>query len=913
MRIEGRDLFMNFTQRGIVAKQKALNAKGGKFGRKLLLTLVMVIIIAIICLMVWGISAALGMYNGILASTPRINSSWVASTKQATFVYDIEGNKIDELVATNSNRILVTMDQIPQNMADAVVAIEDERFYEHNGVDFVGMLRAGYQFIITLGDEMQGASTITQQLLKNTIFTEWMEEGDNLIKSVKRKLQEQYLAVELTKVLSKEEILVRYMNTINLGQNTLGVEAAAQRYFGKSVSELTLSECATIAVITQNPSKYNPISHPDKNARRRKDCLDRMLENEFITQAEYDEAMADDVYSRIERHNVDFLENNTTSTYFTDALTYDVRADLIAAGYSETQTDNMLYSGGLRIMSTMDPKVQEIVDRQVANPENYPEYVQYLLDCALTITKPDGTSQNYSKEMMTLYFKENVDKEFDLLFDSHEDAVAAFEQYKAHLLEEGDEYIERINTTPQPQVSVYIMDQSTGYVVAMAGGRGTKEGRLTLNRATDAYRQPGSTFKVLAAYAPALDNAGQTLATVYNDAPFFYNTGIQVNNWYSDSAQPYRGLCTIRYGIEQSLNIVAVKALTVITPQLGYDYLENFGFKQLANGKEINGQLFYDARQPLALGGITTGVSNEELTAAYATIANGGVYIEPKLYTVVYDSDGNIILDNRAPETHQVIKDTTAFLLTDAMKDVVTKGTGTAARFDRKMAIAGKTGTTSDNKDVWFAGYTPYYSCSTWAGYDNNHKMISKGTNKETNIAKNLWASIMGELHADLPDMEFYVPTGIVKVEICGKSGKLANPGYCDADIVTEYFEEDTVPMMTCDVHYVGKVCAYDNLIATPECPFQYEGSWVLTPIEDESLWSGSTIPVEQPDGSIVYQTPRTTNMCQHSATFFADPNYQAILAQQQFELDIRIQQHYANEAAAQQAAQQQQAGQTTP
>lgn len=901
---------MNFSQKGVVAKQKALNAKGGKLGRKLGLNLVMVIIIALIALVVWGISAGLGMYNGILASTPQIRSSEVASTKQATFVYDTEGNKIDELVATNSNRILVSMDQIPQNMADAIVAIEDERFYEHNGVDFMGMLRAGYQFIITFGDEKQGASTITQQLLKNTIFTEWTEEGDNFIKSLKRKLQEQYLAVELSKILTKEEILERYMNTINLGQNTLGVEAASQRYFGKSVSELTLSECATIAVITQNPSRYNPISHPENNVKRRKDCLDKMLELEFITQAEYDEAIADNVYDRIERHNINYLESGTTSSYFTDALTYDVKADLIAAGYSESQADNMLYSGGLRIMSTMDPKIQAIVDEQVNNPENYPDYIQYELDCALTITKPDGTTQNYSKEMMTLYFKENVDNDFDLLFDTPEEAVEAFEQYKASLLEEGDDYVERVSTTPQPQVSVYIMDQSTGYVVAMSGGRGTKEGRLTLNRATDSYRQPGSTFKVLAAYAPALDSAGQTLANVYNDAPFFYDTGIQVNNWYSDSAQPYKGLCSIRYGIEQSLNIVAVKTLTVITPQLGYDYLVNFGFKQLANGKEIGGKLFYDARQPLALGGITTGVSNEELTAAYATIANGGVYTKPKLYTVVYDADGNIILDNREPETHQVIKSTTAFLLTDAMQDVVTKGTGTRVNFDSSMAIAGKTGTTTGNVDVWFAGYTPYYTCSTWAGYDNNHKMISKGTNKETNIAKDLWRSIMEELHKDLPSQDFYIPTGIVEAQICSLSGKLPNPGVCDeTHIVTEFFEEGTIPTETCDVHYYGQICAYDNLIASPECPFQYEGTWTMTPVEDESLWSGSTIPIEQEDGSIVYQTPKTSNICQHDATFFANPNYQAILAQQQAELDIRIQ--GALEAQAQQTAQPE--DQTTP
>ncbi len=896
---------MNFTQRGIVQKQKALNAKGGKFGRKLLLTIVVLLITALIGIVVWGIAAALGMYNGILASTPRINSSQVASKEEATFVYDIEGNKIDELVATNSNRILVKMEQIPQNMADAVVAIEDERFYKHNGVDFMGMFRAGYQFLKTKGEEQQGASTITQQLLKNTIFTDWMDEGDNMIKSIKRKLQEQYLAIELTKVLSKEEILERYMNTINLGQNTLGVEAASQRYFGKSVSELTLSECATIAVITQNPSRYNPISHPEDNARRRKDCLDKMLELEFITQAEYDEALADNVYERIESHNVDFLEDSSSSTYFVDALTYDVREDLIAAGYSESMVDTLLYSGGLRIMSTMDPKIQAIVDQEVNNPENYPDYIQYELDCALTITGKDGSSQNYSKEMMTLYFKNNGEPNFDLLFDSPEAALEKFEEYKTALLKEGDEYVERFSTTPQPQVSVYIMDQTTGYVAAMSGGRGPKEGRLTFNRATSSYRQPGSTFKVLTAYAPALDSAGLTLATVYNDAPFFYDDGKPVSNWYGQSK--YKGLCSIRYGIEQSLNIVAVKTLTQITPRLGYDYAENFGFKQLANGKEINGQLFYDAKQPLALGGITTGVSNEELTAAYAAIANGGVYTKPKLYTQVLASDGTVLLDNRTPETHQVIKETTAFLLTDAMKDVVTKGTGSRVRFSNTMAIAGKTGTTSSNVDVWFAGFTPYYTCSTWAGYDNNHKMISSGANQETNIAKNIWRKVMGAIHEDLPDKDFYVPTGIMRAEICKLSGKLPNPGVCDpACIRSEYFEEDTIPTETCDVHYFGQICAYDNLVATAECPFQYTGSWTMTPVEHESLWSGSTVPIEQPDGSIVYQTPKTSNTCQHDATFFLDPNYATILQMQQEELNIRIQGALEAQQQQQQLEQQQ-------
>ncbi len=894
---------MNFSQKGVIAKQKALNAKSGKFGRKLLLTIVVFIIIVIVGIGIIGLSAAFGMYNGILASTPVINSNMVAPVGAATFVYDSEGKKIDELVAMNSNRIMVTMENIPQNMADAIVAIEDERFYEHNGVDFMGMLRAGFQFVITFGKEKQGASTITQQLLKNTIFTEWMDEGDNLIKSVKRKFQEQYLAIELTKILDKEEILERYMNTINLGQNTLGVEAAAQRYFGKSVSDLTLSECATIAVITQNPSKYNPISHPEENVKRRQKCLENMLDFGFITKAEYDEAIADNVYERIERHNITYLENNSTSSYFVDALTYEVRNDLInIAGYNETQADYALYSGGLRIHSTLDSDIQKIVDEQVANPANYPEGTPYLLNYALSVTDKDGNVQHYSKEMMVKYFRENIQSDFDLIFPTPEDALAAIEEYKAAVMEEGDEFAESITITPQPQVSVVIMNQATGHIVAMSGGRGEKEGRLTYNRATDAYRQPGSTFKVLAAYAPALDTYGLTLASVYNDAPFYYDTGEPVSNWYSSNA--YRGICSIRYGIEQSLNIVAVKTLTQITPQLGYIYLENFGFQKLANGLVRGDEVFYDNRQPLALGGITIGVSNKELTAAYATIANGGIYTKPKLYTVVYDSDGNIVLDNREKETHQVLKETTAFLLTDAMEDVVTKGTGTATRFDRNMAIAGKTGTTSNNVDVWFAGFTPYYTCSTWAGYDDNTKMSDKKAYKETNIAKNLWASIMKEIHAELQPQQFTPPEGLIQLTVCSRSGKLPIEGLCDACLTTEYFAMDAIPTELCDIHYMGPICSYEvNAIAAPECPFQYIGVCDLPLVEDESLVTGSTIPVEQPDGTILYVTPRISNMCQHDATFFLDPNYPAILAAQQAEIEERIRQ--AQALAEQEALQQ--------
>lgn len=885
---------MNYSRKGVRAKKKALNAKSPKIGKKAALLVLKLFLVSIVGIGVIGASAGIGMFKGILASTPQITPNEVAPVGAATFVYDCEGHKLDELVAVNSNRIIVTQDQIPEHLANAFVAAEDERYYQHNGIDYKGMVRAGYQFVKTLGDETQGASTITQQLLKNTIFTSWTSEGDNMIKKIKRKLREQYLAIELTKTLSKDEILVRYMNTINLGQNTLGVEAAAQRYFGKSCSELTLSECAVIAAITQNPTRYNPISHPDKNAERRERCLKTMLRLEFISKEEYDEAIADNVYDRIESHNINYLANSSSSSYFVDAVQRQVKEDMLAHGFNETQTEFLLYSGGLRIMTTMDPKIQAIADAEVANPEHYPPNVKWLLDYALTITHADGSHDNYSKEMMTKYFKENVNKNFNLIFTSQDAAFEAIEQYRNTLLREGDDYDETYHLSPQPQVALAVIEQETGYVRALVGGRGVKEGRLTFNRATDAMRQPGSTFKVLASYAPALDSCGITLANVYIDAAFNYADGTPVRNWYGEE---YKGPVTVRYAIEQSMNIIAVKTITQITPKLAYDYLLNFGFTTLTTGKVIGNQVKGDVNQATALGGLTDGVTPLELTAAYATIANGGVYNEPKLYTKVLYADGTVLLDNTGFEnSRQVLQESTAFLLTEAMVDVVTKGTGTATNFNREMAIAGKTGTTSNNVDVWFAGYTPYYTCATWAGYDNNVHMYSKrDENNETKIAQKIWHNVMEQIHANLPNQAFYVPTGVIQYTVCADSGKLPNPGVCpETSLRTEYFAEGTDPSDVCDVHYSGLICEYELLPASAECPFAYPGITTRLPAEDPSLEAGSTVQIPQPDGSIVYINPHIQNTCQHNANFFLNPNYEEILNHQQYEINLKRQQQAA-------------------
>ena len=866
---------MNYGKKGVSKVQKSLTSKTIKFKKMFFVSLLKIMLTAAISIMVIGVCFGIGMFKGILSSAPDIDPTEVLPKGFATVVYDAKGNEITKLVAANSNRSYEKMDMIPQDLADAFVAIEDERFYSHNGIDIKAIMRAGVEVIKSKGKLSQGGSTITQQLIKNNVFDNWTNEST--IQKIKRKIQEQYLAIDLEKKMSKEDILEAYMNTINLGQNTLGVKAAAARYFNKQTYQLTLSECAVIAAITQNPSKYNPISHPEENVRRRGDVLEKMLEQGFISQAEYDEAMADDVYSRIATVNEE-TENNSVYTYFVDEVTEQVTQDLMEIkGFNETQAYRLVYSGGLSIYTTQDPDIQAICDEVYGNEENYPENTKWYLNYALTIKKANGEKENHSTEMYKAYYKQQIPS-FNLLYSTKDDAYAAIEAYKSAVMEEGDEVEgERITLTPQPQVSITVEDQSTGYVVAMVGGRGTKEASRTLNRATNTTRQPGSTFKVLSTYAPALDSAGLTLADVQNDAPYNYSGGRPVKNWWGSN---YRGLLSLRYGIAQSANIVAVKTLTQISPQLGFDYLQDFGFTTLVDKRvESNGAVVSDIGQPLALGGITDGVTNMELNAAYAAIANKGNYIKPKLYTKIVDHDGNVLIDNTNPESTQVIKESTAWLLTSAMVDVVTSGTGGSVNFGN-MAIAGKTGTTSDYKDVWFSGFTPYYTATTWTGYDNN---VSMSSSQEKSLSKKMWRAVMSRIHENLEYQSFPMASGIVTATVCSKSGKLPIAGVCDGCTKTEYFAEGTVPTEYCEVHYYSNVCLYSGLTATDECPFKQAAVTEKIParLQDSNLATALT-GIPEDSGA------ETTQMCPHNSAFFSLPNAQEVLQQQMLEMQQR-------------------------
>lgn len=834
---------MNYGKKSTSKKRNSLVSRSSMMGKRAHVSFIRVLFLSLIAVCVIGVCLGIGAFKGVIDNAPDVDDIDIMPLGYATFLYDNQGNQIRKLNAPDSNRLPVSIDQIPLDLQHAVVAIEDERFYEHNGIDVKGIIRAFVKGI-SEGGFSEGASTITQQLLKNNVFTDWTNES-TWLERFTRKFQEQYLAVQVEKKINdKQVILENYLNTITLGAGTYGVQAASRQYFNKDVWDLNLSECATLAGITQNPTKYNPIENPKENAKRRKEVLDHMLDQGYITQEQYDEALNDDVYSRIqEAQEITSNTQNTIYTYFEDELIDQIINDLMKyKGYTRTQAQNTLYSGGLKIETTLDPDIQAILDEEYSNPENFPEYVQYALDYALTVTDPDGNEVNYSKEMLMLYFQ-NEDPEFDLLFDSQEEGQTYVDRYKEAILSDGSQVVaERVSFAPQPQSSMSVIDQHTGYVKALIGGRGEKTASLTLNRATDSTRQPGSTFKIVSTYAPALDAKDMTLATTFEDEPYNYPDGSPVNN----SSRTYGGTTTIRKAIQSSINVVAVKCLEEVTPELGLEYLDNFGFTTLAHGTEddidANGNVWSDANLPLALGGITYGVTNVELCASYAAIANGGNYIKPIYYTKIYDHNGNILIENNTVE-RTVIKESTAYLLTSAMEDVVKYGTGTACQLDN-MAVAGKTGTTEDYNDLWFVGYTPYYTCAVWSGYDNNEKLPDYARD----FHKTLWKKVMTRIHSDLEYKDFEVPASIEKTSVCSETGLLPRAG---CPVVTEYFDVGTLPTEDCDQHFYEETESYDetdidamlnNLTPTPEITIY------PTPDENYEEYPGDTGYEEYPD-----------------------------------------------------------------
>ncbi len=803
-------------------KKKKTKVNSKRIKNRVVLGFVRVLFILVLVIGFAGLGAGLGLYFAIIDSSPDINLLNVTPDAYTSIVYDDKGVEMDRLHGTE-NREYVKMSEIPKYIQDAVVAIEDARFYTHNGIDPKGMARAMVNNVSSIMNVLktgtvnglEGASTITQQLIKNNLFTEAFSER-GVIASFKRKFQEQYLAVVLegnlteelgSKEKAKSQILELYLNTINLGSGTYGVQAASLKYFGKDASELTLSECSMLAGITQNPSKYDPIVRPENTKKRQKMVLDNMLELNFITQAEYDEAINDDVYSRIQDVQTEVQETTSSvHSYYTDQVIEEVIKDLQEQkGLSRAQASNLVYSSGLQIYSCNDLEMQKIVDETYADNSLFPQD-DYWIEATYTISVANKETKKQSHYSKSSYVK------------TEEEAQAFADKIKEEILADTsvELVLDKLEKTIQPQSAFVISDYHTGQVKAIAGGRGEKTANRTYNRATQAKRQPGSTFKVLSTYLPGIDTGVLTPATVFNDAPYTVD-GWTPGNWYSNG---YRGLSTVRVGISYSMNIVAAKAIAAVGLDTSWDYLQNLGFTTLIEKETRNGKVYTDKNPTICLGGLTDGVTMVELNAAYGAIANDGEYVKPIFYTKVLDHDGNVILEN-VTESKRVMKETTSFLLTDMMEDVITgpMGTaGTAAFRSISMPIAGKTGTTSNNYDLLFSAYTPYYAATIWLGHDNPKEMSNSSYHLQ------VWRTIMEKIHQNLEYKSFDRPEGIVTAQVCRASGKLAVAGLCDCDprgskVATEYFERGTVPTEYCDTHVKVSIDVENNKVANEYCP----------------------------------------------------------------------------------------------
>ena len=790
---------MDYSKHGTKKKEKHIRSSVPKAKHKVTFNIFRIFIFALITIGVVGVAAGIGGLKGVLDSAPIISVEDVIPEGYKSFIYDRDGNMVTQLYQPETNRIAKSIEDMPKVLQNAFIALEDSRFWDHNGIDPQGIVRAFFVGI-TSGDFSEGASTITQQLLKLSIFGGGDE--DSLLLKFKRKFQEQYLALELEKEMSKEEILEAYLNTINLGASTYGVEAASQRYFGKSCSELNASESAVLAGIAKSPTYYDPIYYPEKNKERREKTLGDMLDQGYLTQAEYDEAMADDVYARIAARAEETTDNNEIFTYYEDAAIRQVLQDLQdKLGYTSEQAVNKLYGGGLKVYLAQDNTMQQIVDEEYADNSNFANFNALGLVWRCSTLQEDGTTANYDQMTMQYWYWNNVSSSFRLIYDNEEEAWADINKYKEAMgITEENTIAETFDQPYALQSSFVLMDQRTGEVKAIAGGRNEKKESLSFSRETQSTRQPGSCFKILACYLPGIDAAGMTLATSTMDAKYTTAAGYTPSNWYSG----YWGLSTVRRGITWSMNVITTKFLVEqVTPSLAIEYCRKLGITTLTDDDYV---------ESLALGGLTHGVTNLEITGAYAAIANGGEYIRPVFYTKVVDRDGNVILDNTNAEGTRVLKETTCFLITNAMEDVVTKGTGTYANTNDGIAVAGKTGTTTDTRDLWFVGYTPYLTAGIWLGYDQNYEMNGLQENEHNR----LWATIMRRINEtfDYEDASFEIPEGIGTRTVCSKSGKLVGTSACSG--ITEYFDLSALPSGYCSDHYIAEICSNCGKLAGP-------------------------------------------------------------------------------------------------
>ena len=744
----------------IAMKKRKNRTVARKLFRSFARILTVILLVSLITATVVGLVFAIYIDRNIEKSVDETLFTLVGSeavTKLYYYDFTDRENRIGEAIEMTEEEIYggyrceyVDYEDVPRELVNAFVSIEDKRFYTHSGVDWRRTLSAGANYFLNFSDSY-GGSTITQQLIKN------VTQNDDY--SFQRKIQEILWALDLETKMSKEEILEMYLNIINLSQGCYGVGAAADYYFSKDVGELTLNECACIAAITNSPSYYDPIRNPENNTYRRNLILGQMYEQGYISEESFKEC-----YDTPVTLNINSGGGDGVNSWYADMVIEDVIDDLVSEkGYSRQMANLMIYTGGLKIYTAMDADIQKKLEAYYADTSNF-----------------------YS------------------------------------------------NTAGEkPQSSMIIIDPATGDILAVAGAVGNKSGNRLQNFATQTLRPAGSVVKPVSVYAPALEEGIITWSSVYDDVPVNFgkynldaNAGaiIHPKAWPKNSSGVYRGLTNINYAVEHSINTVVVKVLEDMGLETSFDYIKNrLGVESLIEVSEASdGSIITDMDYAsLALGQFNYGVTVREITAAYSALANNGVYNEPRSYLSVTDSRGVEIL-KKEYEGEIVFSEEVATLMTMMLENVIKNGTATAITLDETVQCAGKTGTTQNNYDRWFIGYTPYYICGTWYGYEYPKAI----TDVSSNPCIKFWDDVMGELHKDIPTdsaKKFYRSPNIVEAEYCMDSGLLMTEA-CRNDprgnrAEKGYFAAGSEPTSFCTRHVSVAYDTQHGGVASEDCP----------------------------------------------------------------------------------------------
>ncbi|WP_051624316.1 transglycosylase domain-containing protein [Clostridium akagii] len=683
---------------------KDVKKKIAKKKKRPVLRFFKIFFLSFLCVVIIGSVATFGVVLAMIKTAPALDiNGTILDLDQNSTLYDDKGQSMDTVITTQK-RTVVSLSSIPKNLSHAFISIEDERFYQHGGIDVKRIASAMFYDVLSKihrQNNIQGASTITQELIKQRMFL--TDSLQNRI-SIKRKVQEAYLATELEKSLTKDQILEAYMNTIYLGGQANGVEAAAQQYFGTDVNNLNLIQSAFLAGLVQGPSKYYPLSNsakkdPSVYINRTKTVLETMRENNYISDSDYTSSIND-----LNSGKLTFIKNNSSNSYynyawFSSSAVSAVKSDLKAQyNYTDEQVDNLLTNGGLKIYTTMDKTMEDSVTSIMNDTKSY-----------------GNASSSFSVK----------------------------------------------NGIRSPQSSATVTDYRTGQVKVLIGGTG-QQPPASYNRSGTSYNNPvGSSMKPLAVYAPGIDTKAITESTVVDDSPL----SPEISNKYVGSdGKPYQpkddngysGPQTIKTAITNSINVIAVKVEDKIGVSIGASYAQKFGLTLDDVDKNPT------SIAAMALGQLNHGSNTTAMSSAYGTFGNGGVLVTPKVYTKVVDSKGAVILDNTQPTSKRVISADAAYIMYDMLKGPVSSsGTGSNASKYTTMPVAGKTGTTTNSFNLWFCGLSPYYSAAVWIG---NDKPTALSSTFNSNVSANVWGLIMADVTKNQPIKDLTAPDDLTNI-----------------------------------------------------------------------------------------------------------------------------------------------------